>query len=168
LFAASLLRLAETATFQKPLFMTIGKMSNFPIYQEVSEKGVIHLMNEGEKIDIIPQLINSGAARAISFSKLEGNLKRSGFYNLTDKQNFSQTLGLNYDRSESIISSYSTDEVLAEFRKEGWNNIKKIDINTQGNIEINALQATEYWRILLILALIFFGIEILLLKFWKS
>ncbi|NOQ73276.1 MAG: VWA domain-containing protein [Crocinitomix sp.] len=167
LFAATFLRMAETASFQKPLYMTIGEMDNFPLQTAVSEKDPIHLKNEDLKVDVIPLLINVANARAISFSHLENTISSSGFYELTDQNEFSETVGLNYSRAESYVAPFTDEEVSAQFQNAGWLNAKAFELNGQGKVQINQLKATEYWRILLILALIFVGVEILLLKFWK-
>ena len=168
LFAATFLRLAETASFQKPLYMTLGEMTNFPLQTAVSEKNPIHMKNEAKKVDVIPLLLNVSNARMISFSHLEGALKSSGFYDLTDEVNFNEIIGLNYNRIESDITPYTTDEIIEGFAKIGWIKAKPFVLNTAGKVQINQLKATEYWRILLILALLFIMFEILLLKFWKQ
>lgn len=167
LFAATFLRMAETASFQKPLYMTIGEMDNFPLQTAVSEKDPIHLKNEELKVDVIPLLINVANARAISFSHLENTISSSGFYELTDQNTFNETVGLNYSRAESYVDPFTNEEVAEQFLNAGWSNAKAFELNGQGKVQINQLKATEYWRILLILALIFVGVEILLLKLWK-
>ena len=104
---------------------------------------------------------------AISFTHLENAVKSAGFYELTDNADFKELLGLNYSRFESYIESFTADEIQAEFDQAGWKEAKAFELNAQGKVQINQLKATEYWRILLILALIFVAIEILLLKLWK-
>lgn len=167
LFAATFLRLAETASFQKPLYMTIGEMTNFPLQTAVSEKNPIHLKNESKQVDVIPLLLNVANARMISFSHLDGTLKSSGFYNLTDQVDFKEIIALNYNRIESRIATCLDEEIIENFQKIGWTKAKPLVLSTDGKVEINQLKATEYWRILLILALLFMLFEILLLKFWK-
>ena len=167
LFAATFLRIAETASFQKPLYMTIGEMDNFPLQSAVSEKDPIHLVNDELKVDVIPLLINVANARAISFSHLENIISAAGFYQLTDNNDFSEIIALNYSRLESYVNAYSIDEVKEQFTNMGWETAKAFELNEQGKVQINQLNATEYWRILLILALIFIAVEILLLKLWK-
>lgn len=167
LFAATFLRFAETASFQKPLYMSIGDMANFPLQTEVSEKNPIHLVNKEFEVDVIPMLINVANARAVSFTHLENSVQAAGFYELTDNVDLKEVLGLNYNRFESDIKSFTADEIKEEFDQAGWKQAKAFELNAQGKVQINQLKATEYWRILLILALIFVAIEILLLKLWK-
>lgn len=167
LFAATFLRIAETASFNKPLYSTIGKMDNFPIQQVIDEKNPIHLINEEFGVDVIPQFVNISNSRFISFSHLEDALKVAGFYDLTNSDNYNETLALNYDRRESDVSTFELEAIKNEFISQGWENVESFDLTVDGKVEINQLKAREYWRILLILALIFIAIEILLLKLWK-
>ncbi len=167
LFAASFLRVAETASFQKPLYMTIGKMDNFPLQTSVSEKNPIHLTNKTYQVDVIPQLISLDNARAISFNHLENTINNSGFYGLNDQLKFNEIIALNYSRLESDIASFSEEDIQANFSAIGWNKAKAFELNTDGKVQINQLKVKEYWRILLILALVFIAFEILLLKLWK-
>ncbi len=167
LFAATFLRIAETSSFQKPLFMTIGQMDNFPVQQIISEQNPIHLKNESNQVDVIPELINVSSSRSISFNHLEDAINQSGFYTLSDQVDFKEIIALNYDRNESDTRVYSEEEIYNQFKQIGWNNANAFDLSGEGKVEINQLKATEYWRILLILTLVFIGIEILLLKFWK-
>jgi len=168
LFAATMLRFAETASFQKPLYMEIGKMDNYPLNVEIKEKFPIHLENKEYGVDIIPQLINTNSSRSISFSHLEGKIKQSGVYTLSNNDDFNEKLAINFNRNESYTEAFNNEEVLNNFSTAGWNEIKELTIDGKGTIEINTFQASEYWRILLILALIFIAIEILLLKLWKT
>lgn len=168
LFAATYLRIAETATFDKPLFMEIGELTNFPINTEIDEKNPIHLRNESFKVDAIPQITKTNSSRAVSFNHLEDILKNAGVYALTDDRKFNQNIAINYNRNESKTACYSTVEISDMFKNIGWESAKELTLNDSGDIEIKTYKANEYWRILLILALIFIAIEILLLKFWKS
>jgi hypothetical protein len=168
LFAATFLRIAETASAQHPLSLTIGSMQNFPLTSSPDEKKPIHLVNQAAQIDVIPQLISNGKSSAIGFSHLENMLNEAGFYELSNNADVAEVLGLNYSRSESKVEQYTEQEVKEEFSKVGWSNTVNFNLNQSGAIQLNDLKAKEYWRILLFLVFIFIGIEILLLKFWKG
>lgn len=168
LFAASFLRFAETASFQKPLAMTIGAMENFPMNVAMDEKNPIHLINAEMQVDYIPLVIHTGNSRALSFAQIQDELKSAGFYELTNKAEYNDILALNYNRLESDVSCFTDEEIKKQFISAGWDNIQPLEVNTAGQLEISGLKASEWWRICLILALIFFAVEILLLKFWKS
>lgn len=168
LFAATMLRFAETASFQKPLYMSIGALKNYPLNAEINEKSPIKLVNEEFAVEVIPQLINTNSSRLISFSHLEDHIKRAGVYELKNEDGFFENLAINYNRVESVTEAYSQEEIEANFEAVGWSNVSEITINDSGKIEINKFNAKEYWRILLILALIFIAAEIILLKLWNA
>lgn len=168
LFAATFLRIAETATYDKPLYGMCGELPNYPLNIEVDDKSPIHIINKQFEVDAIPQVINSENSRYVSFSHLEDEITKSGVYDLTDNAEFNQKLGVNYNRIESVTQCFETEEVQMLFQNAGWENAEALELSEGGDIEINSLKAREYWRILLILSLIFIAIEILLLKFWKS
>lgn len=168
LFAATFLRIAETATFDKPLFLEIGELKNFPINVELDDKNPIHLMNSTYEVDAIPQIVNVNSTRSISFNHLEDIIKNAGVYELTDSKNFNENIAINYNRNESLIEPFTSEEIENMFKEIGWEKAKELTLNDSGSIEIKTYKAKEYWRILLILALVFIAIEIALLKFWKS
>jgi hypothetical protein len=168
LFAATFLRFAETASFQSPLFMEIGEMGNFPLNKGIDETNPIHLMNKEYQVDIIPQLLNSNASRSISFNHLEDQIKQAGIYDLSNENDFSDKIAINYDRSESITECFEMEQMKANFQAIGWEKTQEMTLNESGTIEINKFKTKEYWRILLILTLVFIAIEILLLKLWRT
>ena len=74
---------------------------------------------------------------------------------------------LNY--SFSIYKNiHNLKEIKNQFTTVGWQNAQPLEVDTAGQLEISSLKAYEWWRWCLIIALIFFAVEILLLKFWKS
>ncbi|MBK8925906.1 MAG: BatA domain-containing protein [Crocinitomicaceae bacterium] len=168
LFAATYLRIAETSSFQRPLYMTIGSMENLPQRNEIDEKEPVHLVNTDEGVDFIPQLINTGNSRMLSFSQMEDQLRQSGFYQLKAYDKTQDILALNYNRNESYTEALSSDDVKKAFLNAGWTQSTPLTANDSGNLEVNQLKANEFWRWSLILSLLFIAVEILLLKFWKS
>ncbi len=167
LFAATFLRFAETASLQKPLSLTIGQEENYPMDREISEKNPIHLVSKDYGTDVIPELVNNANERQISFAHLEDAIRNAGFYELTDRGDFSTPVAFNYDRKESQVACLGSEEIATRFGHAGWTS-QPLLVTSQGTLEIKLLTATEYWRILLIFALIFIGVEIVLLRLWKT
>jgi hypothetical protein len=168
LFAATFLRIAETASLQKPLYLTIGSEENYPLNVALSEKNPVHLKSEDFGTDVIPQVINTANNRYISFSHLEDAIRNAGFYTLSDGAEFESAVAMNYHRQESNVDCLEEADILTGFDKSGWSSVNALEIGARGAIEINELKATEYWRILLIFAIVFIGTEIALLKLWKT
>jgi hypothetical protein len=126
------------------------------------------LKNDAYQMDIIPQVVTNDGSQSITFNQMENNISVSGFYELTNLNDFDEIIGLNYNRTESDIETFSEEELANQFAEIGWESAQAFNTSDSGNVQINQLKATEYWRILLILGLIFIAIEILLLKLWKS
>ncbi|UKN02372.1 BatA and WFA domain-containing protein [Paracrocinitomix mangrovi] len=167
LFAATMLRFAETASFQKPLYMEIGNMGNFPLNTEIDEKAQVRLINKEFEVDVIPLVVNTESSRAISFSHMEDQLKQAGIYDLTNEKDFKEKIAINYSRNESVTECFENEEIKESFESVGWQNAQPLAVNDSGTVEINQIDAKEYWRILLILGLIFLAIEILILRLWN-
>ncbi len=168
LFAATFLRIAETSTYKKTLYYTINQQDSYKLQEEVDEKHPIHLTNSEYQTDLIPAMVNSNTGRQIVFDHLDGLLKNSGFYKLTDNQHFEDEIAFNYSRRESDIDYFTAEEVQSNFTEIGWSSAELLQLNQSGKIEITNIKPKEYWRLFLILALVFLGIEIALIKFWKT
>lgn len=168
LFATTYLRMAETSALNKKLSFTIGEPSSYPLYQDLDEKDLIHLINDDLQTDLIPSIINTNSSREIVFDQLFDKIKVADYYKLENKNTLNDIIAFNYSRAESEIENLSAGEIQINFENSNWLNVKELQINSNGQIEILSLKTQEYWRILLFLALLFIAIEILLLKFWKS
>jgi hypothetical protein len=169
LFAATYLRIAETSNLNKKLQFSIGETgSQYPLNTSVEEKNQIHLINIENKVDVIPSVINSNSSRYLSFDQIKEQINTSGFYSLKNEENFKDEVAFNYSRQESEIVNFNKSEIIENFENANWKNVKPLEVNEAGDIEISSLKVAEYWRFLLILALCFLAIEILLLKLWKT
>lgn len=168
LFATTYLRMAETSALNKKLSFTIGEPSNYPLYQELDEKDQIHLINTELQTDLIPSIVNTSISREIVFDQLFDKIKVADYYQLGNKNTLNDIIAFNYSRAESEIENLSSEDIQINFENSNWLNVKELQLNSNGQIEISSLGAQEYWRILLFLALLCIAIEILLLKFWKS
>ncbi len=167
LFSTILLRTAELSKRKNPISLIIGSDSRFPIYTKRKNESPIHLKNK--QIDFIPQISTKGAITYLSLSGLEAieNLK-SGTYSIID-ETVKGILSLNYNRNESTVTSFEKDEIMALFEAQGIKNITLSEISEgQSLTKIDLEKPYEYWKIFIVLALLFILIEIALLKFWRK
>ena len=167
LFGVTYLRMAETSSLEKQLYFILGESKPYSLYQNIDEKQQIHLKNEQQKVDLIPLVVNATTSRALVFDQIESELKQAGFYILTNSLDFNDAVAFNYNRDESKTKVYSTKKIIKNFENVNWKNVKLLEVNNKGEIEMSSLKAKEYWRILLWLALLFLGVETMLLRFWK-
>lgn len=168
LFGLTYLRIVETSIIDNQRYMTIGDLDNMPINFEFDETNPLHLINSELEIDVIPQMLTSSKGRFVSFAPINNVIKQAGFYSLEDNVNFKKSMAFNFNRFESEIEVLNDQDISALFISNGYKNVQTLNSENGNEIQFNTLDAKEYWRILLILALLFLAIEILLLKFWKT
>lgn len=168
LFGVTFLRIAETSTLEKQLYFILGDTKPYPLYQNIDEKQQIHLKNDQQKVDLIPLMVNATTSRTLVFDPIESQLKQAGFYSLTNSTDFNDVIAFNYNRDESKTKVLQPKNIIKNFENVKWKNVKLLEVNNKGQIEVGSLKAKEYWRILLWLALLFLAIETVLLRFWKA
>ena len=164
LFSAILLRMGVMSSRKQPISITIGKDSRFPIYSDIPQSSTVHIKNG--KIDFIPQKNEIGGVYYISINQVDdfSELLATNYTIETDA--VIGNLSLNYNRLESNLSSYSIEEITKIFGNTGNLNINQI--RTGRNL--SALEIDKpfsYWRLCIILALIFIFVEMLLVRLLK-
>ena len=167
LFSTLLLRTAELSKRKTPISLIIGEESNFPVYSKSKSESPIRLKND--KIDFIPSTSQKGEATYIFLNGMEAieNLV-AGTYDLIDDQKIG-VISLNYNRKESDINAYTPSEITSLLENQGIEHIKLSEVNEgQSLMHIDIEKPYEYWRLFLILALLFILTEMALLKFWKK
>jgi hypothetical protein len=130
-----------------------------------NKETIYHL--KSKNYDIIPAEKFVAGKRKLY---LQEKLKEAGNYLLTTGGKTIATLSFNYGDKESDPNIYSSKEVEEILQK---NNIKNIKINSSTNQNIsNIVQEIQlgksYWKLCIILALLFLLMEIMLIKFLKS
>lgn len=123
-----------------------------------------HLVNNSE--DRIPQQQN--ARNSLSINTGNG-LTKSGFYYLTQQQDTLGTIALNIPASESDLTRHTDTELKETIQKLQLNNVQIVEANpkTLGATLKELEQGKQFWRYALLAALIFFFIEVILLRFLK-
>ena len=128
---------------------------------------VFHLINEENKIDIVPQLktINGGLQIATN-----GLVNKAGYYNLMNDKNTMAVFSFNYNRMESAMTFYNEDDLKAKaeeahlqsfnfFNDQGGSLTKKISRISEG---------IALWKYCIIISILAFLAEILIIRFWKT
>lgn len=138
---------------------TLIEIQNMPLGSEE----VVKLSNENS--EIIPQKMVYGGKVLLNVA---GVALTSGYYNVTaDKTDLNEWVALNYDRSESFLRYYSESQLLENFIDDNVRvikgNIAKI-ASTVKQLE----QGKTFWKLCIVLSLLFLAIEILLLRFLRG
>lgn len=147
---------------QKPAY-DISEEEIIELSSDISGDKVFHLTKPQSNFDIIPEhkVTSSGINLLV-----HGQIKEAGSYNLLMDDSLATILSFNYSRKESDIKYYSADalENLLNKFKINARIIPSSNKNFTKNI-IEIKQGIQIWKVCIILALLFLGIEIFLLKY---
>lgn len=168
LFSTCVLRMSELSQRGQPIALTIGDESSYPVYADNIGEEVIHLSKD--KLDFIPQKSSRSGITYISLSQFDKFEQLfAGNYSIDGEENLG-TLSLNYHRKESKLKYLNELEIKNQFTERGASNVvfTAIDgVNSPiGDLSID--KPFSYWKLFLILTLIFVITEMLLVRFWKS
>ena len=163
IFVPMLYKMAISSAKEWKIAYIIGKDD----YIEADSKGRTGEKNykmKGSKEEFIPEQ-RVVAGKAILCVK--DGIKEAGFYNLfTRPDSALYKYGYNYDRRESVLDYYDVKSLKTYERK----NLKVFDETVEANFTAivgERNQGVSLWRWCLVLALLFLGLETLLLRFWK-
>ena len=165
IFVPMVFKMAISGGGKRPIAFTIGKDAVIEAKHRASSNGDIVYKLKGAEEEFIPQQRVVGSK--VFMSTLD-QLKTAGLYQLfLQKDAVLEQFAFNYDRAESQLS-YFTPSELQNFVGE---QIDVLEVENRtvltATIEERS-QGVVLWRWCLILALICLGIEVLLLRFWKT
>jgi len=167
LFVPTFFQMALKSGRAEKLYQIIGKdepiiLSN----QNLNNEEVLHIKNKDESKDVIPEIrrIRGGIELRI-FDQLE----TAGQYTINLGGKTLGGLALNYNRKESNLTYLSNDEFLEKFKAWGIKNVEIIDeeINTVTKAISNKSNGIPLWQYFLLASILFFGVEMLLLRLLK-
>jgi hypothetical protein len=166
LFPSIVLRIGEMSQRKSPISLIIGQESFYPLYKKQSGETPIHLKNQ--KIDFIPQVQKQGLINYISLSGQEAlEMLTAGTYDVVDEKK-EAVLSLNFDRIESSTECFVKNEIISALENESLKHVSFNEISQGQSItKIDIEKPFEYWKLFIILTLLFFLSEMLVLKFWK-
>ncbi len=167
LFPILLLRIAEQASQSSYLYTTIGASGFAPIQATINSTKSLILQKED--IQFIPQRIEKDRSFYLNLSD-ETAIQQltSGIYQLKQDNKDLDVFALNLDRSESDIAAFSLNEITTIFKDKGIKNISGFTIDSSSSkIHIPVLAEKSWWRICLLLSLVFILCEIALIVFTK-
>jgi hypothetical protein len=163
IFVPMLYKMAVSTGVRKNISYVIGKDYNIETDKIIEEGDIVYKIEGPE--EFIPGQYKSAGQTLLNVSD---QLKTEGFYNLVLNQEQVSILAFNYDRKESDMAYYSLDELKSLVSNTNitvFDNIATADFT---NIIGESEKGVVLWRWCIILALIFLGLEILLLRLWKT
>jgi len=134
---------------------------------EVENSEIVQIKNITSNYEFIPQII-SETSNVFKINMMN-NVKEAGNYLLKEGENDITGLSFNYLRNESEMDFYTDTEISENLNKLGYSNIKIIsndNISIKQEVEI-LNNGKQLWKMFIVFALLFIGIEIVLIKLWK-
>lgn len=127
---------------------------------------IFHVKNEQLLIDLIPEVIPTSNGISIG---LHNGIQKAGNYNVMQNDSVVAMIALNYDRSESDLDFYTTDEIQHQIDSLGLTNFQVLDtdMETFATEFKQKEKGIELWRWFILLTLLFLAIEIVLIRYFK-
>lgn len=169
IFVPTLYKIAITSSFAEPLFYTIGQSQNIELKNtNMQTDPVYHMYALDGKSEFIAQTKSTGFSTMIDADK---QIKNAGNYWLkTNSNDTLKGLSFNYNRSESVTSYLTIEELENNIEKYKLSNFKVIDKGAKNMTAtmINMSKGTQLWKWCIIFALLCLGLEIALIRWMKS
>lgn len=164
IFVPMLYKIAIHSDKSLKIAYTIGQDNLLEAENTVSNTEMVYKL-QGSAEEFIPQQRAIGEKVVLGVGE---QVKEAGYYNLFLEANKPlNTFAFNYDRKESNLQYYNEKDLKAI----GGNTIDVIGANASTNFKDligERSKGTVLWKICVILVLIFLGIEVGLLRFWKT
>jgi len=149
-------------------YYTLGTDNNILINKDnyTFAETPFSLLSPTTKYSVIPKQNLKNGKLNISLDNL--NLQ-NGYYNLILNDSLVAVFAFNYNRDESEMKFYNSNEINVLCNKSGLQYYSILNINDSNYTEvINALQKeSDFWKLFIIFALSVIFMEILILRFWK-
>lgn len=161
IFVPMLYKMSISSQTTEDMALTIGKDNIITVPNNTDDQEMTYVV-KGEE-EFIP-----GQRRSKNTMLLDINnqIKKAGYYDISLANKTIKTVAYNYDRIESNLNTTSNDDL-------SYNNPKVTLLNDNQAANLAQIitekdRGKQLWKWCLIFALIFLGIETLLLRFWKA
>ena len=153
----------------KPLYHIIGKDNTVLVRNPANmENNIFKVRKIQSDYEFIPGQLPDISSSAMKLD-LMGNIKEAAHYQIINNEQIIDAISFNYDRSESILTYFNSDELESEIQKQGLNNFSLLQ--STDDFLVNSImrmeQGTQYWKLFILLALLFFVGEALLIRLWR-
>lgn len=167
IFVPTLYKIGMYSQTTEPLFYTIGSDETIESTTVLTGENVYHIRGENNNFDVIPE-------HKVMDSKTEilvhNQITNAGNYSLLAGKDLITGVSFNFNRKESDLSCYTTDELKEQLSKNNLNNFKVLLAGAQSLKQslMEIEQGKKLWKFCIILALLFLAVEVLLLRFMKG
>jgi hypothetical protein len=160
IFVPTLINLTRSSNTHQTLYYTLGdqKAIKTHSFDSNSEKDQFHIINKNNQTDFIPDQENKFEQSTLLYPK--DQIEQAGNYFIVQNDSIVNSCSFNYSRIESDPSYYSLDELKKEIKTHSLNIStlfpEKISLSQLYSDETNS---KTYWKLFLILSLLFFTAE---------
>lgn len=166
IFVPTLYKIGIYSQSTQPLFYTIGTDEVIESANVLTGENVFHIRNLKSDFDIIPEHKVMDAKTEIL---VHNQITNAGNYNLFAGKDLISGLSFNFNRKESDLNCFTSEELKEQLVDKNFNNFNILETGTQdlkqSLMEIE--QGKKLWKLCIILALLFLAVEGLLLRFMK-
>ncbi|WP_316817320.1 BatA domain-containing protein [Pedobacter nyackensis] len=161
-FVPLMFKIAFAGNKEQPLYYTTGK-DNLLESARITLSGNQSLKLVSEGFEVIPE-IRQVPGKTLLY--VADQVKKSGFYELKKGEDLLSVAAFNDDRTESDMHYADENEIKALFGKQNiaFYNSEKDALSMNVELKNNS---SELWKLCLILAVVFFAIEIALIRFFN-
>lgn len=165
LFIPTMIRIAMLSRPSPPLYYACGKNEAVDV-SNINTSGEVPLhIASAAKTDFIPELKITENSK---YLLTHGNPTHAGNYMIMQKTTV-EGLAFNYNRKESDLSGYTSNDLETMIKKQSWSHTHLIKASA-GNMQASLAETgggTRLWKICILLTLLFLALEIVLIKFLK-
>ncbi len=167
IFVPTLFNMAMQSQQSYKLSYTIGNDEPIRI-KNINLNGEETMLLKGEQkgFEIIPEHKNIDNQIDISF---HNQIKQAGNYHLYKGNQQITDISFNYDRNESRLEFYTSDEIQKIIKDNLLSNYKLIETKNKnlGELIKEINQGIKLWKLFIILALGFLLAEAIIIRFWR-
>ena len=167
-FVPILYRMALTSAKSDMLYYTISQNQGIELghLSSVSDN-VYSIVSEKDSSRIIPEMrtMNTGV-NLFTYNQI----RNAGNYTIANSGRVLKTIAFNYNRRESVLKSYTKDEIQSMIERHGLYQASIIEAdNTALSRKINqTVEGIKLWKWCVLMTILFFIIETLFIRFWKT
>jgi hypothetical protein len=167
LFVPVIYRIALLSGASDPLYYPVGSNEVIGL-KNITLQGedVVKISNAAGTEEFIPGQRSFGSRADLL---LYDQVREAGHYRVTSGDSLVMGLAFNYDRKESDISCFSSEDMEKVIKSRGLDNYSVMKDGQKplaDSIE-ELSQGRRFWKLFIILALFFLGAEIFLLRLWS-
>ena len=166
LFVPIMLRIAELSGNKSQPYHYLNAPIQLAVQQEISVLNGLTVENMNKTLNFIPKSSNTQGKTSIT---IHDELERAGFYNVRYDGAVVNPFAVNHNRAESILTYYTDKDLSLLISSAKSTAIKLFEINNTLSVAeiISKEKGKTLWWYFIFATLLFFFIEILLIRFLK-